>query len=168
MALIHKETAAMHKPDVRIRAAIVDDAAEVAHMAQALASEMGEHGKLDESAFLTAIKQSNPKAEFHVLEEQGNVVGFTLSYAGYDLTTAVSGTHLCDIYIKPEFRRRGHGKAVIGFLAEHTLQRGGQWMSLTVLQENMAAQQFYRALNITSVPVQFMAWGSGKLKSLTQ
>jgi len=94
------------------------------------------------------------------------VVAVALYYQGYDILTAVHGYHLGDFVVEEASRRRGIGKRLFAALGAQNLAEGGEWISLTVLSHNRAAQGFYTMLGMRHVPVEFFAVGQSTLIQL--
>lgn len=87
------------------------------------------------------------------------VLGVILYYQGYDILTNVHGYHVGDVVVHKDYRGRGIGRRMMTLLGAQNLSEGGEWMALTVLKKNTSAQAFYRALEMTEVPVDFFAIG---------
>lgn len=155
----HKHTASF----VNIRAANADDAAAIAQMACALEAEVGGEGLATAEKIIEAMERVN----FWVACKPSIPVAFAMHYEGYDLASATHGTHLGDIYVQPEYRGCGVGRALMAHIADATLSAGGEWVSFTVVNENKEALKFYEALHAQEAPVHFMAMGRGGLEGLS-
>ncbi|MFZ4541336.1 MAG: GNAT family N-acetyltransferase [Rickettsiales bacterium] len=101
-----------------------------------------------------------------VAELAGEVVGVVLYYTGYDTLSASVGYHLADIVVAQKQRRSGIGKMLMQALAERALTDKKEWVSLTVLKHNETAREFYAALGMTKVDVDFFAAGKQALAQL--
>ena len=101
-----------------------------------------------------------------VAESGGAIVGAVLYYWGFDTVSASFGFHLADIIVTKTARRKSIGKQLFTALAADCLQQGGQWISLTVLKQNTLAKQYYHALGLTQVEVDFFAIGPQALTRL--
>ncbi|AFY59516.1 GNAT family N-acetyltransferase [Synechococcus sp. PCC 6312] len=89
-------------------------------------------------------------AQAWLVEWGGEPVGYGL---GFPFINGLNrGLYLEDLYISPAFRRRGLGQALLAFLANLTLEQGGNAMQWTVLAENTPAIQFYQQLGATIPP----------------
>lgn len=151
-----------------IRAAEAKDARAIVEMETLLAASEGQDTRLTEEAFLRdAIEgQGEAKPLFFIAEVEGEAAGFVMCYAGYDLLSACHGMHLGDIFVHAPYRNSGIGTALFAKVAEENLARGGEWVSLTVLRENIQAQRFYFKHGGVNVPVEFMAFGKMALQKL--
>jgi GNAT superfamily N-acetyltransferase len=101
-----------------------------------------------------------------VAEHAGEVVAVLLYYPGYDVLSSSYGHHLADIIVSKVYRKQGIGKALVKALAQQTLTEEKEWVSLTVLKRNSAAREFYAALGMTQVDVDFFAIGKTALAQL--
>ncbi|MEZ4242018.1 MAG: GNAT family N-acetyltransferase [Myxococcota bacterium] len=81
-----------------------------------------------------------------VLEDEGEGVGFALYFPTYSTWRGLPGIHLEDLYVRPAFRGRGHGKALLAELARRTEALGGGRLEWAVLDWNQPAIDFYEAL----------------------
>lgn len=73
-------------------------------------------------------------------------VGFAIYFHNYSTFLAKPGLYLEDLFVKPEFRGRGIGKALLLHLAAIARDRGCGRMEWAVLDWNTPAMEFYRAL----------------------
>lgn len=72
--------------------------------------------------------------------------GFALFFANYSTFLARPGLYLEDLFVKPEFRGRGVGKALLLHCAKLANARGCGRMEWTVLDWNQPAIDFYESL----------------------
>src|SRR5262245_39852173 len=87
-----------------------------------------------------------PFAEVLLAEENGEVVGFALFFHNYSTFRVQPGIYLEDLFVREEFRGRGHGKALLTALARLAVERGCGRLEWSVLNWNKAAIDFYRSL----------------------
>ncbi|MEV0275292.1 GNAT family N-acetyltransferase [Streptomyces sp. NPDC050610] len=73
-------------------------------------------------------------------------VGFALWFRNYSTWTGTHGIHLEDLYVRPESRGGGHGKALLAALARICVERGYQRFEWSVLDWNKPSIDFYRAI----------------------
>ncbi len=76
----------------------------------------------------------------------GEVRGFALWFLNYSTWEGVHGIYLEDLYVKPEARGEGHGKALLQFLAATAVERGYARVEWSVLDWNEPSINFYRSL----------------------
>lgn len=72
--------------------------------------------------------------------------GFALFFTNFSTFLAKPGLYLEDLFVKPEFRGRGIGKALLLHLAKLANARGCGRMEWTVLDWNQPAIEFYESL----------------------
>lgn len=87
-----------------------------------------------------------PYAEAIVAETAGEVIGFALFFHNYSTWLTRPGLYLEDLYVRPERRGLGAGRALLARLAQIALARGCGRMEWSVLTWNEPAIGFYRAL----------------------
>ncbi|MFH8725777.1 GNAT family N-acetyltransferase [Streptomyces termitum] len=88
-----------------------------------------------------------PAAYAHVAEDaDGRVVGFALWFLSFSTWRGVHGIHLEDLYVRPEARGGGHGRALLAELARLCVARGYQRLEWSVLNWNRSAIGFYESL----------------------
>lgn len=90
-----------------------------------------------------------PFAEVLLAEEAGTVVGFALFFHNYSTFRGQPGIYLEDLFVIPEARGKGHGKALFVALARLAVERGCGRMVWSVLDWNEPSIQFYRSLGAT-------------------
>jgi len=89
----------------------------------------------------------NPRfAEVILAEDDGVAAGFALFFHNYSTFLAAPGIYLEDLYVKPEFRGRGIGKALLVRLAQIARERGCGRLEWAVLDWNEPSINFYKAL----------------------
>jgi len=82
-----------------------------------------------------------------VLAEEGAAaVGFALYFQSFSTFVGRPGLYLEDLFVRPEFRGRGYGKALMVFVARVALERGCGRFEWAVLDWNTPARDFYRRL----------------------
>lgn len=86
-----------------------------------------------------------PKLFGHVAEIDGRVVGYALWFLNFSTWRGVHGIYLEDLYVRPELRGSGLGKALLATLAAECVERGYARLEWSVLNWN-PAQDFYKSL----------------------
>ncbi|MBY0354442.1 MAG: GNAT family N-acetyltransferase [Rickettsiales bacterium] len=145
------------KSELVIRSANRTDSATLAEFARYLAKEEGRQGSSTSETIAQAIDAQ--QAEFLLAWQNEKPLGMLMFYMGYDLESASAGAHLGDIFVMREARRQGVARTLMATMAQLVSQRGGTWISLTVLQQNKEAIKLYKALAMQEVDVRFMAIG---------
>ena len=85
-------------------------------------------------------------AEVLFAMEDGVEVGFALFFHNFSTFLGKAGIYLEDLYVKPEFRGRGHGKALIKELAKITVERECGRLEWCCLNWNQPSIEFYTSL----------------------
>lgn len=85
-------------------------------------------------------------ATCHIAELHGSVVGFALWFRNFSTWLAKPGIYLEDLFVKPEARGSGLGKALLTTLVDIARERGYGRVEWSVLDWNEPAIGFYRSL----------------------
>ena len=85
-------------------------------------------------------------AEVVFAEEDGAVVGFALFFHNFSTFVGRKGLYLEDLYILPEKRGLGYGKALLKYLARIAVERGCGRMEWICLDWNESALAVYRSI----------------------
>ena len=92
-----------------------------------------------------------PAVYAHVAEHEGQVGGFALWFLNYSTWVGQHGIYLEDLYVKPELRGLGLGRALLAELAALCVERGYGRLEWWVLDWNQPARGFYASLGATSM-----------------
>ena len=92
-----------------------------------------------------------PSLFAHVAEEDGQVVGFALWFLNYSTWLGKHGIYLEDLYVRPERRGQGHGRALLAELARICVERGYGRLDWSVLDWNSPTRRFYESLGAVTV-----------------
>jgi GNAT superfamily N-acetyltransferase len=87
-----------------------------------------------------------PDAEVVIAEADGVPAGFALFFHNYSTFLARRGIYLEDLFVFPEFRGRGIGRALLVHLARLAVARECGRLEWSVLDWNEPAIRFYRSL----------------------
>ena len=85
-------------------------------------------------------------AEVVFAEENGTVVGFALFFHNFSTFVGRKGMYLEDLFILPEKRGRGYGKALLKYVAGLALERNCGRMEWICLDWNESALSIYRTI----------------------
>ena len=131
-----------------IRPATVDDAADILRLIRELAIYEREPDVVTNTEELVRrwLFADDAVASALVAELDGKVVGVAVWYHNYSTWTGVPGLHLEDLFVEPEHRGHGFGKAFLVALARMALDLGCQRFEWVVLDWNSPAIEFYDAL----------------------
>ena len=78
--------------------------------------------------------------------DEREVAGFAVWFLNYSTWTGTHGIFLEDLFIKPEFRGRGYGTALLVHLAQECVSKGYHRLKWSVLDWNQPSIDFYRSL----------------------
>jgi GNAT superfamily N-acetyltransferase len=93
-----------------------------------------------------------PAAEARVAEVNGEVVAFALFFTNFSTFLARPGLYLEDLYVKPEHRGRGLGRALLEHLGALAVERDYGRFEWSVLDWNEHAIRFYKGMGATVMP----------------
>ncbi len=93
-----------------------------------------------------------PYAEAIVAELENRVIGYALFFHTYSTFLTQPGLYLEDVFVAPEYRRRGVGKALMTSVAKMAFDRGCGRLEWSVLEWNQNAIEFYQSLEATVLP----------------
>jgi len=129
---------------------IRDAQASDSHTLFALIQGLAEYEKLSAAVIgnAEALKEhlfGSPKYVDAILAElEGKAVGFALFFHNYSTFLTKPGIYLEDIFVSPEYRRQGIGKALLTRVAQIAVERDCGRVEWSVLDWNISAQTFYR------------------------
>ncbi|HLM23147.1 MAG TPA: GNAT family N-acetyltransferase [Propionibacteriaceae bacterium] len=98
-----------------------------------------------------ALFGPQPAAYALVAESANQVVGFALYFRSFSTWEGVHGIYLEDLYVMPEYRGTGLGRALLTSLAELAAERGYARLEWAVLDWNQPAIDFYRSLGAVAM-----------------
>ncbi len=87
------------------------------------------------------------KAEVIFVCEDDREVGFALFFHNFSTFLGRAGIYLEDLFVLPEYRGKGYGKAMLRKLAEITLERGCGRLEWACLDWNKPSIDFYLSLS---------------------
>lgn len=103
--------------------------------------------KLDRDEFARHLFGERPYAEVILAEtDAGEVAGFALFFHNFSTWAGKPGLYLEDLFVKPEHRGHGYGKALLAELARVAVERGCGRFEWSVLDWNEPSIAFYKAL----------------------
>ena len=85
-------------------------------------------------------------AEVVFAEEDGVVIGFALFFHNFSTFVGRKGLYLEDLFIIPEKRGLGYGKAILKYLADLAVERNCGRMEWICLDWNAPSLAFYRSI----------------------
>ena len=101
---------------------------------------------LTEELLKAGLFGARPYAEAVLAEEDGQAIGFALFYHNFSTFLARPGMYLEDLFLLPDHRGRGVGRALLAHLARSAVERGCGRLEWAVLNWNQEAVRFYERL----------------------
>jgi len=114
--------------------------------------ELAEYEKLTHACEATeamidaALFGSQPRIACDFAEWDGAPVGFALWFLNFSTFSGRSGIYLEDLFVRPAFRGRGIGKALMVHLAKRCVAEGWGRLQWSVLDWNTPSIDFYKSL----------------------
>jgi GNAT superfamily N-acetyltransferase len=99
-----------------------------------------------EEQLVDVLFGERPVAEVLLAFEAASPVGFAVYFYNFSTWLGRAGLYLEDLFVKPEKRGKGYGRALLVELAKIARDRGCGRMEWAVLDWNEPAIKFYRAL----------------------
>jgi GNAT superfamily N-acetyltransferase len=111
-----------------------------------------EEVRATEEQLREALFGERPAAFAHIAESaDGEPVGFALWFLNFSTWRGVHGIYLEDLYVHPDQRGSGLGRALLTALAEIANERGYARVEWSVLDWNEPSIAFYRSLGAESM-----------------
>lgn len=134
--------------EIAIRTATEEDVPLILRFIRELARyEKLEHQVVATEDSVRTTLFGNPRfAEVLIGEVDGDPVGFALFFHNYSTFLARPGIYLEDLYVRPELRGHGYGRALLARLASVAIERNCGRVEWAVLNWNEPAIRFYRSL----------------------
>jgi GNAT superfamily N-acetyltransferase len=141
-------------PDFLLRPAEPRDCAELDRLVHELAVyEKLAHQKVGTpEALHAALFGERPACEALIAERHGRAVGFALYFTTFSTFLARPGIYLEDVFVEPEHRGAGIGKAFLRHLAALAVERGCGRLEWRVLDWNEPSIRFYESLGAKVLP----------------
>ncbi len=117
-----------------------------------LIHELAEYERAPEEAVATPEDlrrdgfSGEPRFYVEIAEWNGEPAGFALWFFNYSTWQGKPGLYLEDLFVRPRFRKKGIGKALLIYLAKVAMERGCGRYQWQVLDWNTPAIEFYESL----------------------
>lgn len=138
---------------MQIRPAEPSDAPRILVLIEALALYEKEPDavEVDAETLAAQLASDRPPFECVLALDGGEAVGFALFFQTYSTWRGLPGMWLEDLFVVPESRGRGVGKALLSHLAALATERGYGRLEWSVLDWNEPAIRFYKSLGATAM-----------------
>ncbi len=81
-----------------------------------------------------------------ICEDNGVMIGYVVFFTSYSTWLGCNGLYVEDLYVSPDARGQGAGKAILKYIARLAVQRRCQRVEWSVLDWNQPAIDFYNSL----------------------
>jgi diamine N-acetyltransferase len=118
----------------------------------ALVRELAEYERLSaeidasEAQIADVLFAREPKLFCDIAEWDGQPVGFAVWFLNFSTFRGRHGVYLEDVFVRPAFRGRGIGKALLAQLARRCVERGYARFEWAVLDWNEPSIAFYKSI----------------------
>lgn len=134
--------------EIQIRFATPSDIDGILHFVHLLAAyeHMEDQVEATPEMYQQEIFENNRAEVLLALDEDGAPAGMALFFHSFSTWQGRNGIYLEDLFVLPERRGRGYGKALLRRLAQLTLERGGGRLEWSCLDWNRPSIDFYLSL----------------------
>ncbi|MDE1940115.1 MAG: GNAT family N-acetyltransferase [Alphaproteobacteria bacterium] len=94
---------------------------------------------------------ANPRVFCNIAEIDGEPAGFAVWFFNFSTFLGRHGLYLEDLYVHPQFRGKGVGRALLAHLARHAVAEGCGRLEWWVLDWNAPAIDFYKSLGAVAM-----------------
>ena len=132
----------------QLRPAEVHDVPVIAELIRGLATfeRLEDVVTMTEELLTRGLFGARPYAEAVLAEEDGRPVGFALFFHNFSTFLGRPGMYLEDLFVLPDHRGRGIGRALLAYLAQLAVERECGRLEWVVLDWNREAIGFYERL----------------------
>ena len=137
----------------KIRAATIVDVPIILELIRALATyeRAPNEVRATEDQLVDVLFGKKPAAEVLLAFEDDNPIGFAVFFHNFSTWLGRPGLYLEDLFVKPEHRGKGYGRALLVYLGKIAHERGCGRMEWAVLNWNEPAIEFYKKLGAKSL-----------------
>jgi GNAT superfamily N-acetyltransferase len=136
-----------------IRAAHIDDVDEILALIYELAvyEKAPEEAKATREQIIETFFCESPKVFCELVEVDGEIAGCAIWFLNYSTWLGKHGIYLEDLFVRPQYRGKGYGKALLKYLASICDERGYGRFQWWVLDWNEPSIEFYKSLGAVAM-----------------
>ena len=108
--------------------------------------KLGHEVEATEAGIAAALFEDNPRLFCEIAEWNGEGVGFAVWFFNFSTFSGRPGIYLEDLFVRPAFRGKGIGKALLSYLARLSIAHGCSRLQWSVLDWNAPSIEFYKSL----------------------
>lgn len=99
-----------------------------------------------EAMIEAALFSDSPRLFCDIAEWNGEPAGFAVWFVNFSTFAGRFGVYLEDLFVRPQHRRNGIGKALLAYLAKECVENGWVRLQWAVLDWNTTSIEFYKTL----------------------
>ena len=136
-----------------IRAARIADVDEILALIYELAlyEKAPEEVKATREQIAETFFCDNPQVFCEIVEVDGAIVGCAIWFLNYSTWLGKHGIYLEDLFVRPQYRGQGHGKALLQHLARKCEEHGYGRFQWWVLDWNEPSIEFYKSIGAVAM-----------------
>jgi GNAT superfamily N-acetyltransferase len=136
----------------KIRPATPADLPVLAAFVRALAAHHDDSATVTETGLARLFFGPAKAATALIAEAAGGPAGFAATVPLVRLQAGERGTEIAHLYVRPELRGRGIGRALVEAASRAAAEAGHSYLVIGTKLQNRAAQEAYRAIGLEDVP----------------
>jgi GNAT superfamily N-acetyltransferase len=138
---------------MQIRPATVADTDEILALIYELAvyEKAPDDAKATREQIIEGFFGDDPKVFCEIVEVDGAIAGLAIWFLNYSTWQGKHGIYLEDLFVRPQYRGKGYGKALLKHLAAICEERGYGRFQWWVLDWNTPAIEFYKSLGAVAM-----------------
>lgn len=136
-----------------VRPAVVDDVGRIRQLIVDLATyeRSVDQVRVTEEQLRTALFGPHPAAYALMAELDGRAIGFAVYFVNFSTWEGTHGIYLEDLFVEPEHRGAGAGRALLAALARLARDAGYARVEWSVLNWNQPSIDFYRRVGAVAM-----------------
>lgn len=144
---------------IKTRSARWGDIPALAEMIADMARHHGDVADLDHRRLSKLIGQPNAPIRLTVAEDDTGLLGYAAHYTIAQLQYLRFGVELHHLFVRPDARRRGVGRALVAAVRSEAEDSGASYIGLSAMVSNGSAHNAYRAMGFQEKDVQATRFG---------